>query len=185
MGGGQLGGLSSAYGTRRLQTCALSNAGLRHNATGSNSLAETEATRSNTSVCLKVVDPRITALYRTTIKRRLPRSSPQSWKQEDVAYDIGGYRDAPPGLRVWAGATIEASDIEALLPWLDWAFARMLGRTCRGSVIVRSHHSLTIEFKRGKRTKEIRGSPMPKVLISDKLSPKPLSNIFQRPRRRS
>ena len=79
-------------------------------------LAEDPATRSNTSVCLKFSDPRIAdgAAFAKSVAKRL--------EAEGVALDIGAYRDAPPGLRIWCGATVETSDIEAMLPWLDWAF---------------------------------------------------------------
>ena len=80
-------------------------------------LAVDPATRSNTSVCLKFTDPRITdgAAFAKAVAKRL--------EGEGVALDIGAYRDAPPGLRIWCGATVETADIEAMLPWLDWAFA--------------------------------------------------------------
>lgn len=77
--------------------------------------------RSNSSVCLKVVDPEIGALDETA-QRRFINDAAGLLEAEEVAYDIGGYRDAPPGLRIWCGATVEAGDIEALGPWLDWAF---------------------------------------------------------------
>jgi phosphoserine aminotransferase len=79
-------------------------------------LADDPATRSNTSVCLKFTDPRITdgAAFAKAVAKRL--------EAEGVALDIGAYRDAPAGLRIWCGATVETSDIEAMLPWLDWAF---------------------------------------------------------------
>ena len=84
-------------------------------------LAADPATRSNTSVCLKVVDPRVTALpadaqadFAKTLASRL--------EKEGAALDVGGYRDAPPGLRIWCGATVETADVAALVPWLDWAF---------------------------------------------------------------
>ncbi|MDG3041523.1 phosphoserine transaminase [Roseicyclus marinus] len=79
-------------------------------------LAVDPATRSNTSVCLKFTDPRITdgAAFAKAIAKRL--------EAEGVALDVGSYRDAPAGLRIWCGATVETSDIEAMLPWLDWAF---------------------------------------------------------------
>jgi phosphoserine aminotransferase len=79
-------------------------------------------TRSNTSVCLKVVDPEILALppeERNAVARRMA----VRLAEEGVAYDIASYRSAPAGLRIWTGATIEKSDLEALMPWLDWAFA--------------------------------------------------------------
>lgn len=85
-------------------------------------LAETEESRSNTSVCLNVVDPRITSLTADD-QAAFAKKLSSKLESEDVAYDIGGYRDAPPGLRIWAGATIDQADLEALLPWLDWAFA--------------------------------------------------------------
>ncbi|WP_439136373.1 phosphoserine transaminase [Roseicyclus sp.] len=79
-------------------------------------LAVDPATRSNTSVCLKFTDPRITdgAAFAKAIAKRL--------EGEGVALDIGAYRDAPPGLRIWCGATVETADVVAMLPWLDWAF---------------------------------------------------------------
>ena len=79
-------------------------------------LAEDPATRSNTSVCLKFTDPRITdgAAFAKAVAKRL--------EGEGVALDVGAYRDAPPGLRIWCGATVETADIRAMLPWLDWAY---------------------------------------------------------------
>ncbi|MFY0693240.1 MAG: phosphoserine transaminase [Paracoccaceae bacterium] len=79
-------------------------------------LAEDPATRSNTSVCLKFTDARITdgAAFAKAVAKRL--------ETEGVAYDIGAYRDAPAGLRIWCGATVETSDVAALMPWIDWAF---------------------------------------------------------------
>ncbi len=84
-------------------------------------LAAEPATRSTTSICLQIVDPVIAALTREQ-QSSLIKDMTARLAEEEVAYDIGGYRDAPPGLRIWGGATVETSDIEALLPWLDWAF---------------------------------------------------------------
>ncbi|NOX83704.1 MAG: phosphoserine transaminase [Alphaproteobacteria bacterium] len=80
------------------------------------------ALRSNTSVCLKITDPVVTALDEAE-QRRFVKAMEKSLAAQEAAYDIGGYRDAPPGLRIWCGATVERDDIEALCPWLDWAFA--------------------------------------------------------------
>jgi phosphoserine aminotransferase len=87
-------------------------------------LAEDRATRSNTSVCLKVVDPRVTALP-DEVQADFAKRIAALLEKEGVALDIGGYRDAPPGLRIWCGATVEADDLEALTPWLDWAYAEV------------------------------------------------------------
>jgi len=85
-------------------------------------LAEKPETRSNTSVCLKIVDPWFAGLepseQATTAKKVASLLD-----EEGVAFDIGAYRDAPPGLRIWAGSTVDASDMAALTPWLDWAYA--------------------------------------------------------------
>ena len=86
-------------------------------------LARQEATASNTSVCLKVIDPAVTRLS-VDDQAAFAKNLAALLEKEDVAYDIAFYRDAPPGLRIWCGATIEASDVEALTPWLDWAFAK-------------------------------------------------------------
>ena len=85
-------------------------------------LAGDAAIRSNTSVCLKIVDPAITALS-TEQQAAFVKQIPALLDKEKIAYDIDGYRDAPPGLRIWCGATVETSDVAALTHWLDWAFA--------------------------------------------------------------
>jgi phosphoserine aminotransferase len=86
-------------------------------------LAKKEAERSNTSVCFEVVDPAIKALS-ADAQNAFAKQLAALLEKENVALDIGHYRDAPPGLRIWSGATIEASDLELLTPWLDWAFAQ-------------------------------------------------------------
>ncbi|CAB4325024.1 phosphoserine transaminase [Brucella sp. 191011898] len=85
-------------------------------------LAVKPETRSNTSVCLTIVDPEITALSADE-QAAFAKGIVTALDKEGVAYDIGAYRDAPSGLRIWAGATVEASDLEALTHWLNWAFA--------------------------------------------------------------
>jgi len=84
-------------------------------------LAKDEATRSNTSVCLVISDPDVLAMD-DEAQAVFAKKIATLLDQEGVAFDIGAYRDAPAGLRIWAGATVEASDLEALTAWLDWAF---------------------------------------------------------------
>ena len=84
-------------------------------------LATDPATRSNTSVCLKVVDPRVAALP-ADAQADFAKTLASLLEKEGAALDVGGYRDAPPGLRIWCGATVETADVAALVPWLDWAF---------------------------------------------------------------
>jgi len=84
-------------------------------------LARDPSVRSNTSVCLKIVDPAVVALSADG-QAAFAKAMASALEKEGVAYDIAGYRDAPPGLRVWCGATVEARDVEALMPWLDWAY---------------------------------------------------------------
>jgi phosphoserine aminotransferase len=85
-------------------------------------LASDPANRSCTSVCLSIVDPWFLGLA-PDAQAAIPKKIDALLEKEDVAYDINGYRDAPPGLRIWAGATVETDDLVALFPWLDWAFA--------------------------------------------------------------
>jgi phosphoserine aminotransferase len=86
-------------------------------------LAKHAAIRSNTSVCLRIVDPAVSALT-ADAQSAFIKGLVAALEKENVAYDIDGYRDAPPGLRVWCGATVETRDVEALTQWLDWAFAK-------------------------------------------------------------
>ncbi len=81
------------------------------------------ALRSNTSVCLKIVDPEVAALDDER-QAKLAKAVVNRLDKEGVAYDIGAYRDAPTGFRIWCGSTVETSDLEKLVPWLDWAFAQ-------------------------------------------------------------
>ena len=87
-------------------------------------LAKDAKTRSNTSVCLKIVDPWFTALPKEAQAAAASKIA-SVLEKEGVALDIGAYRAAPPGLRIWCGATVETADIEALTPWLDWAFQQV------------------------------------------------------------
>lgn len=86
-------------------------------------LAADPKTRSNTSVCLKIVDPWFTSLAKDQ-QAEIAKKLASVLEKEGVAYDIAAYRTAPAGLRIWCGATVEASDLEALAPWLDWAYAQ-------------------------------------------------------------
>ena len=83
-------------------------------------LAVDPATRSNTSVCLKFTDPAVSgdADFAKAVQKKL--------EAEGVAYDVGSYRDAPAGLRIWCGSTVETADLEALMPWVDWAYHAVL-----------------------------------------------------------
>jgi phosphoserine aminotransferase len=83
--------------------------------------------RSNTSVCLKVVDERVTSLPHAA-QAEFAKNLATALEKEGVALDAASYRSAPPGLRIWCGATIEQSDVHALTPWLDWVFATCLER---------------------------------------------------------
>ncbi len=85
-------------------------------------LASAADTRSNTSVCLRFADPAVAGLDDAG-QQAFVKGLTALLEAEKVAYDIGSYRDAPPGLRIWCGATVETADLAALMPWLDWAFA--------------------------------------------------------------
>lgn len=85
-------------------------------------LARVPETRSNTSVCLKLIDPDVLALPPKS-RDEFPKRMAALLNAENVAKDIAAYRHAPPGLRIWTGATVDKSDLEGLMPWLDWAFA--------------------------------------------------------------
>jgi phosphoserine aminotransferase len=88
-------------------------------------LASDPAIRSNTSVCLKVIDDRVTSLPQGR-QAEFAKNLAAILEKEGVALDTASYRSAPPGLRIWCGATIEQSDLQSLTPWLDWAFASCL-----------------------------------------------------------
>jgi phosphoserine aminotransferase len=89
-------------------------------------LAADPATRSNTSICLSIVSDWFRA-ESAEAQAEFTKRLAALLEAEHVAYDINGYRAAPPGLRIWGGATVEAADLAALLPWLDWAYAELAG----------------------------------------------------------
>ncbi len=97
-------------------------------------LARDPALRSNTSVCLKVVDPAVSRLA-ADAQAAFVKGIAAALEKEGVAYDIDAYRDAPPGLRIWCGSTVERSDVEALTLWLDWAYAKAKDALAQGGVI--------------------------------------------------
>jgi phosphoserine aminotransferase len=94
-------------------------------------LAARPEIRSPTSICLKIIDPEIMAVPRAD-QARLIKDLTGLLEAAGVAYDIASYRDAPPGLRLWGGATVERADMEGLLPWLDWAFSGARSAYLRG-----------------------------------------------------
>jgi phosphoserine aminotransferase len=87
-------------------------------------LAEDPEIRSSTSICLKIVDPWFVALPAEE-QAKASKQVAALLEAEGVAYDIASYRDAPAGLRLWGGATVQRADLEALFPWLDWAYERV------------------------------------------------------------
>jgi phosphoserine aminotransferase len=117
----------AAGGLDGLRARADANAGTIADWVGRNGwidfLARDPALRSNTSVCLRVVDPAVCRLS-ADVQAAFVKSIAAALEQEGVAYDIDAYRDAPPGLRIWCGSTVETRDVEALTLWLDWAYAK-------------------------------------------------------------
>ncbi|HRE44689.1 MAG TPA: phosphoserine transaminase [Terricaulis sp.] len=95
-------------------------------------LADDPATRSNTGVCLKIIDPRVTALDEAG-QAEFAKKLASLLEKEGVALDAASYRSAPPGLRIWCGATVEASDVAALIPWIEWAFETLAGELAQAA----------------------------------------------------
>src|SRR2546430_16762370 len=116
-----------AGGLKGLQARADANARVIHDWVARTpwiaNLADDPATRSNTSVCLKIVDSAITSLS-VDAQWAFVKDLVALIEKEGVAYDIATHRDAPPGLRIWCGCTVERSDLAALTPWIDWAFGK-------------------------------------------------------------
>ena len=117
-----IGGLAELVRRSQVNLACLS--AWMESSTWASFLAEDEATRSSTSICLKFVDPWYESLP-ADAQRAKENALVGLLEEEGVAYDIGSYRDAPPGLRIWGGSTVERSDIELLLPWLDWAWSEI------------------------------------------------------------
>jgi phosphoserine aminotransferase len=95
-------------------------------------LPQDAATRSNTSVCMKLADPDVTKLA-ADAQLALIKSMEAMLEKEGVAFDIANHRDAPPSLRIWCGCTVEQRDLEALTLWLDWAFAEAKGALAKAA----------------------------------------------------
>ncbi|WP_018689228.1 phosphoserine transaminase [Ahrensia kielensis] len=114
-----IGGLKGMMGRADANFAAIQN--YVDNVYWLENLAVDPATRSNTSVCLKITDPAVQALPADE-QAAFAKAIVSALDKEGVAYDIGAYRDAPSGLRIWAGATVETADLEALMPWIGYAF---------------------------------------------------------------
>ncbi len=95
-------------------------------------MAVDPASRSSTSVCLKIVDPWFAGLDEDS-RASVPKRMAALLEAEGVAFDVTGHRDAPPGLRIWGGSTVETDDVQALTPWLDWAFAAVRDEFARAA----------------------------------------------------
>ena len=95
-------------------------------------LAEDKSIRSNTSVCLKFVSAEVANLSADE-QQAFVKSITKTLETEEAAYDIGGYRDAPPGIRIWCGGTVETSDIQALTPWLEWAYGEAVSKLAKAA----------------------------------------------------
>jgi phosphoserine aminotransferase len=95
-------------------------------------LVDDPARRSNTGVCLKVIDPRVTSLNEDA-QAEFAKKLAGLLEKEGVALDAASYRSAPPGLRIWCGATVETSDIEALTPWIEWAFEACIAELAKAA----------------------------------------------------
>jgi phosphoserine aminotransferase len=121
--GASIGGLNELM--RRADSNALALAQWVERADWVDFLCADPRARSNTSVCLQIVDPDFAELD-IDGRRAFVKRMESALAREQAAYDIGAHRDAPPGLRIWCGATVERADIEALCPWLDWAFAEAM-----------------------------------------------------------
>ena len=119
-----IGGLKALIGRSEANLAVIADWIRGANTPWADFLAEAPATRSCTSVCLKIVDPWFTALA-TADREAAAKQLAAMLEKEKVAYDIGAYRDAPPGLRIWCGATVETGDVAALTPWLDWAYGEL------------------------------------------------------------
>ena len=117
-----IGGLPGLVARSRANLAAIETWVAKSNWAGF--LAVEPSTRSSTSICLKVVDPAYTALSADDQAKHV-KTMVSTLEKAGAAYDIGAYRDAPAGLRIWGGATVETSDIQALLPWLDWAYGEV------------------------------------------------------------
>ena len=94
-------------------------------------LAVKPETRSNTSVCLKFTDKAVASLS-LEAQTAFAKQVAGTLDKEGVAYDIAFYRDAPPGLRIWCGSTVDTADVKALLPWIDWAYAQAIAGLAKG-----------------------------------------------------
>ena len=115
------GGLSGLRARADANTAAIADWVARSNWV--DFLARDAAVRSNTSVCLKFVDPAVSRLSREA-QAAFAKTMAAALEDKGIAYDIAAYRDAPPGLRIWCGSTVERADLEALTPWLDWTYAK-------------------------------------------------------------